>query len=104
MAQKGLKVAIILTAISLIVPFNFSLIQAAKAEETPANELVGEISDLDREIDAKRKEIEALQQKSDSYKKQIEAAQKKTASLSTELAILSNRIAKIKIDIETTEK
>ncbi|MBI5071472.1 peptidoglycan DD-metalloendopeptidase family protein [Candidatus Falkowbacteria bacterium] len=104
MAQKGLKVAIILTAISLLVPFNFSLIQAAKAEEAPANALVGEISNLDKEIDAKRKEIEALQQKSDGYKKQIEAAQKKTASLSTELAILSNRIAKIKIDIETTEK
>lgn len=104
MVQKIWKIAVVITAISLIAPFNFSVIHTAKAEEAPANELVEEISDLDREIDAKRKEIEALQKQSDSYKKQIEAAQKKTASLSTELAILSNRIAKIKIDIETTEK
>ena len=104
MVQKIWKIAVVITAISLIAPFNFSVIHTAKAEEAPANELVEEISDLDREIDAKRKEIEALQKQSDSYKKQIEAAQNKTASLSTELAILSNRIAKIKIDIETTEK
>ncbi|MFH2136056.1 MAG: peptidoglycan DD-metalloendopeptidase family protein [Patescibacteria group bacterium] len=104
MVQKIRKIAVVLMAISLIVPFNFSRIQAAKAEDTTANGLVQEISSLDKEIDAKKKEIEALQKKSDSYKKQIEAAQKKTVSLSTELAILSNKIAKIKIDIETTEK
>ncbi len=95
---------VILMAISLIVPFNFSLINTARAEDVPANELVQEISNLDKELDAKRKEIEALQKKSESYKKQIESAQRKSASLATELAILSNKIAKIKIDIETTEK
>jgi len=104
MVQKFRKIVVFIAAISLIVPFNFSLISAAKAQDSSANELVQEISDLDREIDAKKKEIEALQKKSESYKRQIEEAQRKSASLSTELAILSNKIAKIKIDIETTEK
>ncbi|MFA5128617.1 MAG: peptidoglycan DD-metalloendopeptidase family protein [Patescibacteria group bacterium] len=104
MVQKIGKIVIIITAICLIVPFNFSLIHTAKAENTPANGLVQEISNLDREIDAKKKEIEALQKKSESYKRQIEEAQRKSVSLSTELAILSNKIAKIKIDIEATEK
>ncbi len=104
MAHKGLKFAVIITAISLFVPFNFSLIQAVKAEESPANELVQELSDLDKEIEAKKKEIEALQERSNSYKNQIERAKNKALSLETELAILSNKIAKIEIDIETTEK
>ena len=104
MAHKIRKIAVILTAISLIVPFNFLRLSTVKAETSGANGLVQELSSLDKEIDAKKKEIEALQEKSASYKRQIEAAQKKTASLSTELAILSNKIAKIKIDIETTEK
>lgn len=104
MVQKIGKIVVIITAICLIVPFNFSLIHAAKAENTPANGLVQEISSLDKEIDAKKKEIEALQKKSESYKRKIEEAQRKSASLSTELAILSNKIAKIKIDIEATEK
>jgi len=104
MGQKFRKITIILIAISLIVPFNFSLVSSAKAQDSSTNEVAQEISNLDREIDAKKKEIEALQKKSASYKKQIEEAQRKTASLSTELAILSNKIAKIKIDIETTEK
>jgi murein DD-endopeptidase MepM/ murein hydrolase activator NlpD len=104
MVQKFRKTAVIIAAISLIVPFNFSLIYEAKAQDASANGLVQEISDLDKEIAEKKKEIEDLQKKSESYKHQIEEAQRKSASLSTELAILSNKIAKIKIDIETTEK
>ncbi len=104
MVQKIRKIIAIITAIFIIVPFNFSLINIAKAENSSPNELVQEISNLDKEIDAKKKEMEALQKKSESYKRKIEDAQKKSASLSTELAILSNKIAKIKIDIEATEK
>lgn len=104
MMNGGVKLIVILTAISLIVPFNFSRILAVRAEEAPANNLVGEISNLDKEIDAKKKEIETLRKKSDSYKRQIEQAKNKALSLETELGILSNKIAKIKIDIEATEK
>lgn len=104
MVRKIGKIAVIITAISLIVPFNFSLIHVVRAEETPANELVKELSDLDKKIEAKQKEIEALQKKSDSYKRQIEQAKNKALSLETELIILSNKIAKIEVDIETTEK
>ncbi|MFZ5364362.1 MAG: murein hydrolase activator EnvC family protein [Patescibacteria group bacterium] len=104
MVRKFRKIIAIITAIFIIVPFNFSLINIAKAENSSPNELVQEISNLDKEIDAKKKEMEALQKKSESYKRKIEEAQKKSASLSTELAILSNKIAKIKIDIEATEK
>lgn len=104
MANRGLKLLIIVTAISLIAPFNFSKISVAKAEASPANELVKELSDLDRQMQTKRKEIEALQKKSDSYKKQIEEAQRRATSLETELAIMSNKIAKVKIDIEAMEK
>ena len=104
MVQRLLKFAVIITAISLFVPFNFSRIHDARAEETPANELVQELSDLDQKIEAKQKEIDALQKKSDSYKRQIEQAKNKALSLETELVILSNKIAKIEVDIETTEK
>jgi murein DD-endopeptidase MepM/ murein hydrolase activator NlpD len=104
MVQRLLKFAVIITAISLFVPFNFSRIHDARAEETPANELVQELSDLDQKIEAKQKEIDALQKKSDSYKRQIEQAKNRALSLETELVILSNKIAKIEVDIETTEK
>lgn len=103
MVNKGTKLFVIIAAISLIVPFNFSAPKTVSAQE-PANELVSEISDLDKQIEAKRKEIEALRKKSDVYKKNIEEAKRKALSLETELAILSNRIAKIKIDMEAAEK
>lgn len=104
MRKKSLKLLIFLTAISLIAPFNFSKITSVYAEETPANGLVKELSDLDKQMQSKKQEIEDLQKKSDAYKKQIEDAQRKALNLETELAILSNKIAKIKIDIEATEK
>jgi len=104
MIRRLLKFAVIITAISLFVPFNFSGIHDARAEETPANELVQELSDLDQKIEAKQREIDALQKKSDSYKRQIEQARNRALSLETELVILSNKIAKIEVDIETTEK
>jgi len=104
MANISRKLLIALTAISLVVPFNFSQITPVYAEVSYANNLVEELSDLDKQMEAKKKEIEALQKKSESYKKQIEVAQRKSLSLETELAILSNKIAKIKIDIEATEK
>jgi len=94
---------VIITAISLIVPFNFYQLKSVSAQYY-ANDLVKELSDLDKQIDTKKKEIEALQKKSETYKKNIEQAKRKALSLETELAILSNKIAGIKIDIETTEK
>jgi murein DD-endopeptidase MepM/ murein hydrolase activator NlpD len=103
MMSKSRKLFVIITAISLIVPFNFHQIKTISAQE-PANELVGEISDLDKQIEAKRKEIEVLRKKSETYKKNIEESKRKALSLENELAILANRIAKIKIDVEETEK
>lgn len=95
---------ILTTAISLIVPFNFVFETKICQGENFANDLVKEISEMDKQIDAKKKEVAELQKKSDALKKQIEAAQNKALSLENELAILSNRIAKTKLDIEASEK
>lgn len=96
---------LIIVAIILVVPlsFNYSDLRA-NAQETPANDLVKELSDLDKQMQDKKKEIEALKNKSDAYKKQIEEAERKATSLETELAILSNKTEKIKLDIEAAEK
>ncbi len=95
---------VLIVAISLFAPLNFILPEKASAQETPANDLVKELSDLDKQIDAKKKDVAELQKKSEALKKQIETAQHKALSLENELAILSNRIAKIKLDIEATQK
>lgn len=96
------KIILVFTAVFLIVSFNFHL-KPVFAEEQFANNLVQELSELDRQIDAKKKTIEELQKKAENYKKNIEATKKKALSLETELAILANKIAKTKIDIEATE-
>jgi murein DD-endopeptidase MepM/ murein hydrolase activator NlpD len=104
MSKQTLKIFVLITTISLIVPFNFSFFAKRCIGETYANDLVKEISEMDKQIDAKKKEVAELQKKSDALKKQIEAAQNKALSLENELAILSNRIAKTKLDIESTRK
>ena len=73
------------------------------AEES-ANHLVQEISELDKQMEQKRKEVEALKKKSEEYKRNIESAKRKTVSLETELAIIANRIAKTEIDVEAAQK
>jgi murein DD-endopeptidase MepM/ murein hydrolase activator NlpD len=98
------KLLVVAVAICLIAPLNFVLPEKVSAEETFANDLVKELSDLDKQIDAKKKDVAELQKKSEALKKQIEAAQNKALSLENELAILSNKIAKIKLDIEAAQK
>jgi len=93
---------------SILAIFIFAMIFLFQAPlslaQQAANPLVEEISELDRQMETKKKEIEDLKKKSDTYQKNIEEAKRKALSLETELAILSNKIAKTKIDIETTEK
>ncbi len=105
MVRGWKKVLIIFVTISFVAPFNFSSksVFADNQDGQFANDLVQELSNLDKQIDAKKKTIEALQKKADVYKKNIEEAKKKVLSLETELAILANKIAKTKLDIEATE-
>jgi murein DD-endopeptidase MepM/ murein hydrolase activator NlpD len=68
------------------------------------NNILDEISNLDKSIDAKKKEIEELQKRIETYKKNIELSKQKSISLENEIAILDNQIAKLKLDIEASEK
>jgi murein DD-endopeptidase MepM/ murein hydrolase activator NlpD len=86
------------------IAFVFLFQTPVSLAQQAANPLVEEISELDRQMEAKKKEIEELKKKSATYQKNIEEAKRKALSLETELAILSNRIVKTKIDIEATEK
>jgi murein DD-endopeptidase MepM/ murein hydrolase activator NlpD len=98
------KILIFIAAISLVVSFNFYHFNLAAADESNAGNAVDEVSDLDKQIDAKKKAIEELQKEAEVYKRNIEEANRKELSLENELAIMANQIAKTKIDIDTTEK
>jgi murein DD-endopeptidase MepM/ murein hydrolase activator NlpD len=104
MVKKRLKLIILATTISLIVPFNFAKINSVSAQVSSTSSISEDVFNLDKQMREKEQEIKDLQKKSDSYKQQIEAAQKKSATLENEVAILSNQIAKINIDIDATEK
>ncbi len=96
------KILIIFLAIFLIASFTFQNSKKIKAVES--GDVVNEISDLDKQIDLKKKEIENLQKKAEVYKKNIEQKKLEALSLGNQIAILDNQIVKIGLDIEATEK
>lgn len=104
MFERWKKILIFITAISLIVSFDFCHLNLAAADENNAGNIVNEISDLDKQINAKKKEIENLQERADIFKKNIEQKKMEALSLGNQIAILDNQIAKIELDTEATEK
>ncbi len=62
-----------------------------------------EISDLEKEIEAKRDKVKEIEQSIEAYKKKIEQTRTETVSLKNQLAILDNRKKQVELDIEATE-
>lgn len=62
-----------------------------------------EISDLEKEIEAKRAKVKEIEQSIEAYKKKIEQTRTETVSLKNQLSILDNRKRQVELDIEATE-
>lgn len=88
-------------ALLLLIPWGTN--QKVWSQETNRNNLISEISDLDKQIDVKKKEIEELQKKAEDYKKKIEQKKMEALNLGNQIAILDNQVVKIELDIKATE-
>jgi murein DD-endopeptidase MepM/ murein hydrolase activator NlpD len=62
-----------------------------------------EIKKLNKEIQAKKSEIEKIKDKREKYAKALREAQARKISLVNQLSILDNRLAKTELEIEETE-
>lgn len=102
--NKWQRILIIIVVIFLIASFNIYHLSSTFANENETGGVVEEITDLDKQIDTKKKEIENLQKKAEVYKKNIEQKKLEALSLGNQIAILDNQIVKTELDIETTEK
>lgn len=63
-----------------------------------------DISNLNNQVEDRRREIDDLQKEIDAYKQKIAAKQKEARSLRNQLAIIENEVAKLGLDIQATEK
>lgn len=100
-----------LTAFIVVVGVGFHLISNAIAAVTPTTTTVNsqEISDLNKTIEQKKKQLNDIKSKQDQYQKAIQQKQLEQATLKNQIAIVDNHLAEsqlgldqVKIDIETT--
>lgn len=63
-----------------------------------------EIEQLNQEIQNKKDKIKQLEESINEYKKQIQQKRLEAVSLSNQVAILDNRLAQVKLDIDITQE
>lgn len=90
-----------LIKISLLLTIFIGLVCLVPGAFSQYGSLDDEISDLNLKIQNQKKQLESLQQRQQEYQAQIELKRKDKINLSNQLAILENRLAKARLDIES---
>jgi len=88
----------------LIANFFVTLAPKSLAEESESVGFDDNVSELNNQLEDRRREIDTLQKEIDAYAEQIKAKQKEAKGLKNQIAILDNQVAKVNLDIEATEK
>ena len=102
--QSAKILAFFLIVSFLIANFFVTLAPKSLAEESESVGFDDNVSELNNQLEDRRREIDTLQKEIDAYAEQIKAKQKEAKGLKNQIAILDNQVAKVNLDIEATEK